>query len=110
MFTSVLEKTKEIGIMKALGARNKDILTIFLLNAALIGFIGGILGVIFGAILSSFIPTLLGGELPGGMTTMVSLNSVLMAIFVSAGVGIISGVVPAYRASKLRPVDALRSE
>jgi len=110
MFTSVLEKTKEIGIMKAIGARNRDILLIFLLNAALIGLIGGILGVIFGTILSGFIPTLLGGELSGRMTTMVSLNSVIMAVVVSASVGILAGVVPAYRASKLKPVDALRYE
>ena len=61
MFTSVLEKTKEIGIMKAIGARNKDILIVFLLNAALIGLIGGVLGIIIGYMLSELIPTLLGG-------------------------------------------------
>ncbi len=110
MFTSVLEKTKEIGIMKALGARNKDILTIFLLNAASIGFIGGMFGVILGAILSGLIPTLLGSELSARMTTIISLNSLLLAIIVSVGVGILAGVIPAYRASKLNPVDALRSE
>ncbi|MFH1510750.1 MAG: ABC transporter permease, partial [Candidatus Woesearchaeota archaeon] len=60
MFTSVLEKTKEIGIMKAIGARNKDIMTIFLLNAALIGLVGGVLGIIFGIILSGTLPALMG--------------------------------------------------
>ncbi len=114
MFTSVLEKTKEIGIMKAIGARNKDILLIFLFNSAIIGLIGGILGIILGAMLSSALPSLMGTGMPmagrGGMTTLVSLNSILMALGVSVGVGIIAGAIPAYKASKLKPVDALRYE
>jgi putative ABC transport system permease protein len=112
MFTSVLEKTKEIGIMKAVGAKNKDILFIFIFNAALIGMVGGILGIIFGGILSGFMPALLGGSLPtrGGLVTVVSLNSVFMALAVSIGAGIIAGIIPAYQASKLKPVDALRYE
>jgi len=110
MFTSVLEKTKEIGIMKAIGARNKDILMIFIFNAGLIGLIGGIIGIFFGSLLSGALPTLMGdiGMFRGG--TFVSLNSVLMAVFVSVFVDIISGIVPAYQASKLKPVDALRYE
>ncbi|MBI5389717.1 ABC transporter permease [Candidatus Woesearchaeota archaeon] len=111
MFTAVLEKTKEIGIMKAIGARNKDILLIFLLNAALIGLVGGIIGIILGTILSGVLPSLIG-SIPilsrGG--TIVSLNSVLMALAVSVGVGILAGSIPAYQASKLKPVDALRYE
>ena len=112
MFTSVLEKTKEIGIMKSIGARNKDILTIFLLNAALIALVGGLIGVIFGSFLSSLMPLLLTG-MPGsrgGLLTIVSLNSVIMALSVSVGIGILAGIVPAYQASKLKPVDALRYE
>lgn len=110
MFTSVLEKTKEIGIMKAIGARNKDVMRIFLLNAALIGLVGGIIGIFFGAILSGLLPALMGetGMLRGG--TLVSLNSVALAVSVSIGIGILSGIIPAYRASKLKPVDALRYE
>lgn len=110
MFTSVLEKTKEIGIMKAIGARNKDILLIFLLNAALIGLVGGVLGIIFGAILSGALPAIMGetAMLRGG--TLVSLNSVILALSVSVIIGILSGIIPAYQASKLRPVDALRYE
>jgi len=110
MFTSVLEKTKEIGIMKAIGARNKDILMIFIFNAGLIGLIGGIIGIFFGSLLSGALPTLMGdiSMFRGG--TFVSLNSVLMAVFVSVFVDIISGIVPAYQASKLKPVDALRYE
>jgi len=59
MFTSVLEKTKEIGIMKAIGARNQDILLIFLFNAAFIGLVGGIIGIILGTMLSGFMPALM---------------------------------------------------
>ncbi|MBN1544897.1 ABC transporter permease [Candidatus Woesearchaeota archaeon] len=110
MFTSVLEKTKDIGIMKAIGARNRDIMTIFLLNSALIGLAGGLLGIVFGSMLSSALPALVGSTsmLRGG--TLVSLNSVLLAIAVSVGVGVIAGAIPAYKASKLKPVDALRYE
>jgi len=110
MFTSVLEKTKEIGIMKAIGARNKDILLIFLLNSGIIGFFGGFLGVVFGIILSGALPMLMGesGMLRGG--TFVSINSIILALSVSILVGIIAGFVPAYQASKLKPVDALRYE
>ena len=110
MFTSVLEKTKEIGIMKSIGARNKDILSIFLFNAALIGLVGGFLGVIFGTILSAMLPALMGetSMLRGG--TFVSVNSIIIALSVSVIIGIIAGFVPAYQASKLKPVVALRYE
>ncbi|MFH1315944.1 MAG: ABC transporter permease [Candidatus Woesearchaeota archaeon] len=110
MFTSVLEKTKEIGIMKAIGARNKDIMTIFLLNATLIGLVGGFLGIIFGTILSGALPAMMGevGMLRGG--TFVSINSIIIAISVSVIIGLIAGFIPAYQASKLKPVDALRYE
>ncbi len=113
MFTSVLEKTKEIGIMKAIGARNKDILVIFLLNAALIGLIGGLIGVALGYILSGIIPGLLGAS--GGIAgrfgsagSVITIQTVAGALGISVGIGMISGVVPAYQASKLKPVDALR--
>jgi putative ABC transport system permease protein len=110
MFTSVLEKTKDIGIMKAIGARNKDILLIFLLNAALIGLVGGLLGVVFGVILSGALPAIMGETtmLRGG--TFVSLNSIILAMSVSIGIGLVSGIIPAYNGSRLKPVDALRYE
>jgi putative ABC transport system permease protein len=108
MFTSVLEKTKEIGIMKAIGARNKDILLIFVLNAGIIGLVGGIFGTIFGSILSGMLPALMGdiGIFRGG--GLVTPEIVVLALGVSVAVGIIAGFVPAYQASKLKPVDALR--
>ncbi len=110
MFTSVLEKTKEIGIMKAIGARNKDILLIFLFNAAFIGLVGGIIGIILGTILSGYMPALMGGLPMARGTAIVTLNSIAMALSVSVTVGILAGIIPAYQASKLRPVDALRYE
>lgn len=111
MFTAVLEKTKEIGIMKAIGARNKDIMLIFLFNSGLVGIIGGVIGVIFGIVASY----LLGGGLmstPRGdpIETVVSLQIVVLALFISVVVGISAGMIPAYQGSKLKPVDALRYE
>ncbi len=111
MLTAVLEKTKEIGIMKAIGARNKDIMLIFLFNSGLVGIIGGIIGVFFGIVASY----LLGGGLmstPRGdpIETVVSLQIVVLALFISLVVGISAGMIPAYQGSKLKPVDALRYE
>jgi putative ABC transport system permease protein len=110
MFTSVLEKTKEIGIMKAIGARNPDILLIFLFNAGFIGLVGGILGVILGTLLSGFLPALMGNIPMVRGTAIVTFNSIIMALSVSVIVGILAGIIPAYQASKLKPVDALRYE
>ncbi len=110
MFTSVLEKTKEIGIMKAIGARNRDILLIFLFNSCLIGLVGGILGIVFGTILSGLIPMFLGNVGFFRSGGVITLSSVVMAISISLIVGILAGFIPAYKASKLRPVDALRYE
>ena len=110
MFTSVLEKTKEIGIMKAIGARNKDILLIFIFNAALIGLVGGIIGLAIGTLLSGFVPALLGNVPFARGGGIVSWDSVIIAISVSVGIGVLAGIIPAYKASRLRPVDALRYE
>lgn len=112
MFTSVLEKTKEIGTMKAIGAKNKDILMIFIFNSAMVGFVGGIFGVILGSALSIFFPMLGLTILRGGAGTGISFSPTLMfyGIALAVFVGVISGAVPAYRASKLKPVDALRYE
>jgi len=113
MFTSVLEKTKEIGIMKAIGARNGDIMMIFLLNSAIVGLVGGLLGIGLGTGISSLLP-LLGIGIMGmggaGMTTVVTPLLLIGALLLSMGIGMAAGVIPAYRASKLKPVDALRYE
>jgi putative ABC transport system permease protein len=112
MFTSVLEKTKEIGTMKAIGAKNRDILMIFLFNSAMVGLVGGILGVILGAFVSTLFPYLGMTMMGGGGSSGISLAPDLMAfgLILAIVIGVASGVVPAYRASKLKPVDALRYE
>jgi ABC-type transport system, involved in lipoprotein release, permease component len=112
MFTSVLEKTKEIGTMKAIGAKNRDILMIFLFNSAMVGFVGGIFGVILGAFISAVLPMIGVTMMRGGGGTSISFSPSLMAygLILAVLIGVISGGVPAYRASKLKPVDALRYE
>ncbi|WP_440948639.1 ABC transporter permease [Methanosarcina sp. T3] len=112
MFTSVLEKTKEIGTMKAIGAKNRDILMIFLFNSAMVGLVGGVLGVILGAFVSTLFPLLGMTMMGGGGDSGLYLAPDLMAfgLILAIVIGVASGVVPAYRASKLKPVDALRYE
>jgi putative ABC transport system permease protein len=118
MFTSVLEKTKEIGIMKAIGARNKNILTIFLLNAGMIGLVGGLGGIILGVIGSGIIGSMVSsasGTAGGGIgrllgNTAITPGLLIGALVFSVVIGMIAGAIPAYRASKLKPVDALRYE
>jgi putative ABC transport system permease protein len=115
MFTSVLEKTKEIGIMKAIGAKRRDIMLIFILNSGMIGFVGGLGGIILGVIGSGFIGYLSNEVGGGGMqmmfgSTAVTPELLIFALVFSVILGILAGVIPAYRASKLDPVDALRYE
>lgn len=109
MFTSVLEKTREIGTMKAIGAKNRDILMIFLFNSAMVGLVGGILGVILGSFVSSGLQMMMGSDMTGGGGG-VGIPLMLEGLTLAVLIGVISGVVPAYRASKLKPVDALRYE
>ena len=109
MFTSVLEKTKEIGTMKAIGAKNRDILMIFLFNSAMVGLVGGILGVMLGAIVSAGLQSMMG-NMTSGSGCKLSPNLMVEGLVLAVLIGVISGVVPAYRASKLKPVDALRYE
>ncbi len=115
MFTSVLEKTKEIGIMKAIGAKNSDIMMIFTFNAGMVGMVGGLLGIALGTVISMSLPHIglryLGGPSAGSpMQTVITVKLLLYALVLSVLIGIIAGIVPAYRASKLKPVDALRYE
>ncbi len=104
MFTSVLEKRKDIGIMKAIGARNKDIMMIFLLNAGLLGLTGGFIGVLIGYAISVVITLVLSTP------TVISPQMVAIALLISMITGIVAGLIPAYNGSKLNPVDALRNE
>jgi len=104
MLTTVTERTREIGLRKAIGAKKKDINNQFLIEATMLTFIGGILGVILGWLIS------FGINYSGVMQTEVSIGSVLLAFGVSAAIGITFGYYPARRASKLNPIDALRYE
>jgi putative ABC transport system permease protein len=110
MFTSVMEKTREIGTMKAIGAKNKDIMMIFLVNAALVGFVGGVLGIVLSLGLTSMLPMLGLTMMRSSMGSTLSPELMLLGISIAVFIGVISGVVPAYNASKMKPVDALRYE
>lgn len=110
MYMSVSERVSEIGIMKAIGATNKAILIIFLIESGLVGLVGGGIGILMGALLAK------GVETAGAAAGVVLLKAyitpalVLGALAFSFILGMISGVLPARQASKLKPVDALRHE
>ena len=109
MFTSVLERTRENGVMKAIGAQNKDILTIFLIESALLGLVGGLVGAAIGLSMALGVAGAANSAL-GETIFKVSPSIPLLigAILFSLVIGILSGLVPAYQASKLNPVEALR--
>lgn len=109
MYTSVLERRREIGVMKAIGATNRSILLIFLIEAALLGLVGGVIGAIIGlglAVAASSIANIALGGLSFEIT--LSFPLLLSAILFSLVIGILSGLVPAIQAAKLNPVEALR--
>ncbi len=111
MYTSVLERTKEIGIMKSIGAKNSDILLIFLLESGTYGIVGGAIGIVLGLSMSLGVEKIaamfLGTDLLRASITFWLVGGALMFSFI---IGCISGVFPAKQAAKLKPVDALRYE
>jgi macrolide transport system ATP-binding/permease protein len=104
MLVSVTERTREIGLRKAIGARRYDILAQFLSESVVISGIGGVIGIILGWLITVLLSKF------AGWTTSISLDSVLLAFFFSAGIGVIFGIYPARKASLLNPIDALRHE
>ena len=109
MYTSILERTKDIGIMKSVGAKNKDILMIFLFESALLGLVGGIIGAAMGLGLAFLISEAVGSFLGGiDLAVEISLPLLIAAVSFSLLIGMVSGIIPAYQASKLNPVEALR--
>lgn len=105
MLVSVTERTREIGIRKAVGAKRRDILVQFLLEAAMLSLVGGGIGIIGGWLMSNIISRL---EFEGiTLNAVVSPDIVILAISVSLFIGLASGIYPAMRAARLNPIDAL---
>ncbi|MCL2438668.1 MAG: ABC transporter permease [Coriobacteriia bacterium] len=104
MLVSVSERTREIGIRKAIGAKTYDIMSQFVIESVLLSVLGGLIGIALGA-LGSW-----GIAASGALPSVVSIWSVALAFFFSISVGVFFGVYPAWRASKLDPIDALRFE
>jgi putative ABC transport system permease protein len=109
MLVSVTERTREIGLRKALGARRKDILIQFLTESATLSLVGGVIGIGLGAALA-FLVGQIATATGNAFTPVVGLNSVLLATIFSAAVGLFFGIYPASRAAALEPVEALRYE
>lgn len=109
MYTSVLERTKEIGIMKSIGARNPDILQLFLMESGLIGLVGGLIGTAIGSGMALAVGPFAKNA---GFPLIITLEPLVLVfgLLFAFIVGMISGILPAYQASKLKPVDALRYE
>lgn len=109
MLVSVTERTKEIGLRKAVGARKADILIQFLTESSLLSFIGGVIGIIFGWLISFAVGRIAAAS-GTPFTPNVSLSAILLATIFSTAVGLFFGIYPANRAANLEPVEALRYE
>jgi len=110
MLMSVMERTREIGIMKAVGAKDKDILALFLVEASTISLMGGILGVAGGVMISMIANSVISRFIIVNMALIIAPEVLLGGIIVAVVTGIIGGLYPARRAAKMRPVEALRHE
>ena len=104
MLVSVTERTREIGLRKAVGARRRDILSQFLAESVVVSAVGGIFGIVLGWLITVVLSAV------AGWTTAVSVSSVILAFGFSAGIGIVFGIYPARKASRLHPIEALRFE
>ena len=109
MLVTVTERTREIGLRKALGARKRDILTQFLTESSLLSFIGGMIGILLGWLIA-FIVRQIAAANDAPFTPVVGLDAILLATIFSAAIGLFFGIYPANRAASLEPVEALRYE
>jgi putative ABC transport system permease protein len=110
MYTAVLERTKEIGIMKAIGARNNDILNIFIFESGMLGIIGGTLGILLGFIVAKIGGAIAAGAGLGLLKPVFPWYLIVGCLLFSFLVGVGSGIVPARQAARQKPVDSLRYE
>jgi putative ABC transport system permease protein len=118
MLTSVMERTREIGIMKAIGATTRDIMSIFIIEGALMSGVGGIIGIILGVFGSQALTLILGSfmSMGGGgggsfqLVPIITITTVVLAIAVSLIVGILSSLYPAWKAARMSPIEAVRYE
>ncbi len=107
MLVSVTERTREIGLRKAVGARRRDIMWQFLIEAIMLSMVGGFIGILLGYSGATLISAVLEDQ---GFRAVITASAVLLATFFSAAVGLFFGIYPAQRAAKLNPIDALRYE
>jgi putative ABC transport system permease protein len=113
MLTSVMERTHDIGIMKAIGAMNKDIMLIFIFEGMLLSFVGGVFGILFGVFGSQAISALMFSSGMGGgvaVIPIITIVSVAIAVGVSIIVGVLSSLYPALKAARMSPIEAVRYE
>ena len=110
MYTAVLERTKEIGIMKAIGAKNSDIVMIFLFESAVVGLFGGILGVLLGYLIAKGGGIIAANAGYSFLQPAFAPSLIIGCLLFSTLMGIIAGVMPARQASKMNPTDALHYE
>jgi len=110
MYTAVIERTQEIGVMKAMGARNKDITTIFLFESGVLGFTGGLIGIIIGVGFAKIVEHGLAASGNSFLQASVSPMLIILTLFFSFAFGAAAGTFPAMQASKLKVTDALRYE
>ncbi|HEX6641680.1 MAG TPA: FtsX-like permease family protein, partial [Thermoanaerobaculia bacterium] len=104
MLASVLERTREIGVRRAIGATRRDIRSQFVIESFAISFLGGVAGIIIGIVLARIVAAY------AGWPTVITISSLILSTGVSITVGLVSGIYPAARAAELNPVEALRYE
>jgi putative ABC transport system permease protein len=109
MLVSVIERTKEIGLRKAVGARKRDIMIQFLVESSILSIGGGIIGILFGWLISVVVDAI-AVNTGTVLNSVVTLDAVLLATLFSAAVGIFFGIYPSNRAASLEPVEALRTD
>ncbi len=103
MLVSVTERTKEIGIRKSLGARQSDILKQFLVEAVTLSAIGGATGVAIAWLVGRIMTAVF-------FATYLSIGAVIIAVTISGGIGVLAGIIPAWKAARLDPIEALRAD